>query len=77
MNNTPRTDAIAHLGLDAETLAARVIALSRELERENAKLCEQIADAIDMLDGNAGLINWRDPAQPELLRKLCECLDAP
>lgn len=37
--------------------------------------CE-IALAIDILDGNADPIDWRDRSQPELLRKLCEHLEA-
>lgn len=32
--------------------------------------------AIDILDGNAAPIDWRDDEQPELLRKLCEHLES-
>jgi hypothetical protein len=38
VNDTPRTDAIAHRGYHLEALAARSIDLCRELERENAAL---------------------------------------
>ena len=47
-----------------------------DLERDNDVLCQQIRDAINILDGKAEPINWRDRSQPELLRKLCEHLDA-
>ena len=36
---------------------------------------DQIALAIDILDGNAFPIDWTDRSQPELLRKLCEHLE--
>lgn len=32
--------------------------------------------AIGILDGNVDRIDWRDSTQPELLRKLCEHLEA-
>ena len=39
-------------------------------------LQKQVDKAIDILDGNADPIDWRDKTQPELLRKLCEHLEA-
>lgn len=33
-------------------------------------------NAIDILDGNKEPIDWRDETQPEILRKLCEHLEA-
>jgi hypothetical protein len=47
-----------------------------DMERDNAALCQQILDAINILDGNDDPIDWRDGSQPELLRKLCEHLEA-
>ena len=47
-----------------------------DLERENAELRQEILDAINILDGNDEPIDWRDGSQPELLRKLCEHLEA-
>jgi hypothetical protein len=39
-------------------------------------LSHQILDAINILDGNDDPIDWRDQQHPELLRKLCEHLEA-
>lgn len=43
-NDTPRTDAIALIGLCADSYIAQMTDLARELERENAKLREVIAE---------------------------------
>ena len=47
-----------------------------EINKESGCLRESVSRAIDILDGNADLIDWRDGSQPELLRKLCEHLEA-
>ena len=47
-----------------------------DLECDNAALRQQILDAINILDGNDDPIEWRDYSHPELLRKLCEHLEA-
>jgi len=47
-----------------------------EFVQENKRLCKEILHAIDILDGNSELIDWRDKSHPELLRKLCEHLEA-
>jgi len=39
-------------------------------------LCNVILEAINILDGNADRIDWTDKKNPELLRKLCEHLEA-
>jgi hypothetical protein len=36
--DTPRTDEIAHAGLDSDTYTSRMTGLARELERENARM---------------------------------------
>lgn len=49
------------------------------IDRELVGLRQQNEDvdkAIDMLDGNTPSINWRNKRNPELLRKLCEHLEA-
>ena len=46
------------------------------LEYERDWYGEVIDKAVDILDGNAAPINWRDNKQPELLRKLSEHLEA-
>jgi hypothetical protein len=59
-----------------QTEMARLLDECAKLGRENARLCEYILHAIDILDGNAKPIDWRDKTHPELLRKLCEHLEA-
>jgi hypothetical protein len=53
-----------------------------DLRKQNAEqelliteLEGEVARAIDILDGNAEGVDWRDKKQPELLRKLCEHLE--
>lgn len=50
MSDTPRTDAIAHRGYQALDLAARLCDLSRELEREIARLREDAATLCSIID---------------------------
>ena len=48
--DTPRTDEIAHMGLDADTYIGRMTYLCRELEREVASLKKDrdfLSDTID------------------------------
>jgi ribonuclease HI len=40
------------------------------------RLQDQVEFAIDILDGNADPIDWYSGNHPELIRKLCEHLDA-
>ena len=49
---------------------------ARELERRLNDLYETTLTAICILDGNEEVIDWRDRNHPELLRKLCEHLEA-
>lgn len=48
--DTPRTDEVAHMGLDADTYIGRMTYLCRELEREVASLKKDrdfLSDTID------------------------------
>lgn len=54
-------------------LAQKELGKSQLLEALNRGL---ILDAIGILDGEKPLIDWRDPHEPELLRKLCEQIEA-
>ena len=68
--DTPRTDEIAHAGLDSDTYTSRMTGLARELERENETL--EIRHAAVMLhtqsvvDENARLRKENARLQMEL-----------
>jgi hypothetical protein len=51
-------------------------AINEELLTHGAGLEAQRSRAIYILDGNSDPIDWKDRTQPELLRKLCEHLEA-
>ena len=46
-----------------------------QLTETVASYRQETLQAINILDGNEDPIDWRDPSQPELLRKLCEHLE--
>lgn len=56
-------------------LIAKVKDICEMLASREEALTENIK-AIEILDGNEPPIDWRDQSQPELLRKLCEHLEA-
>ena len=77
-SDTPETDDLADeiYARGIRVSEIRMLQHARELEKRLNALYETTVTAICILDGNADVIDWRDRNQPELLRKLCEHLEA-
>lgn len=82
-SNTPETDALWEAWEDEKLPNGQfrygpkdLADHARDLERRLNAIYETTRSAICILDGNEDVIDWRDRNQPELLRKLCEHLEA-
>ena len=77
-SDTPETDDLANeiYARGIRVSEIKMLQHARELERRLNALYEANVMAICILDGNAEVIDWRNKEESELLRKLCEHLEA-